>query len=33
VDPVQFRVGVRVGGFLPGSGVLERDPAVVQDLA
>jgi hypothetical protein len=31
-DAVQLGLEVRVGGLLPGSGVLERDPVGVQDL-
>ena len=32
LDPVQFGVPVRVGGFLPGPGPLEGDAALMQDL-
>jgi hypothetical protein len=32
LDPVQPGVPVRIGGFLPGPGPLERDAALVKEL-
>ena len=33
LDPVQFRLLVRVGGLFPRAGALERDPTLTQDLS